>query len=685
MADLDELRDPENLRRAWRWIRSNPDASYKSYFRPLYQRFAIAEDALLDDLADRLRRGVYDPEPPCKIFHPKASGILRPYSLLTVEDQIVYQAAANLIAEKLYPRVVQRYFKQVFGHLYAGKNSTWFYRKWSDGYKAFNDAARDAFAKGYVYAASFDLTACYDSLDHGVLCHFVERLGFGPEFCQKLAEWLEGWTPTDKGIFHNHGIPQGPLSSGLISEVVLSHFDELKLKGVDFRYFRYVDDIRLFAHSEHDLRRLLVSLDLMSKDVGLFPQSGKIEIHRVQNIDDELKSVSTPPETAIVRGFVDQPKLYRRIVELTPGYRIKNPTRFKYLLAHADPSAPLTHRLWKILQKHPETYRSICNYLRRYSKIPRVPAEKLVDVIKSSSLYQSVRAEFVGAADAKLPAPVDVKLARYLRTIWTPRSMHSDLQVAVGRFLIRTGNLTGSQIAYACKAAPSWWTRASLMDAADSTAVSGSVISSVAAAGVTDPGKDASITAAWKAFEAAQVPPGTRRHWNKAAELLLRELGMIAQSTALFCGISHSFSKLDGRIPVANWRALFAARYQQAEFQAVETVAASGVNITGFVNYLDVFDDLLVDALVRADGTIGNYNLGQIGSVLQPTGRFAGKFPATFALVSEVHEKRYQSMASHPLVKRSGRPTKRIPYRFLAKAKRLLLSATNELIAAGFI
>ena len=93
MADLDQLRNSDNLCRAWRWIRSNPDASYKSYFRPLYQHFAVAEEVLLDDLADRLRRDIYEPEPACKLYQPKASGILRPISLLSVEDQIVYQAA----------------------------------------------------------------------------------------------------------------------------------------------------------------------------------------------------------------------------------------------------------------------------------------------------------------------------------------------------------------------------------------------------------------------------------------------------------------------------------------------------------------------------------------------------------------------------------------------------------------
>lgn len=360
MSDVQKLRDLENLRRAWRWIRTNPDPTYKSYFRDLYRNFAAAEDALLADLSERLRREVYTPTAASKLFFPKASGILRPYSLLTVEDQIVYQAAANLIAERLLPRVSHRYYKQVFGHLYAGKNSTWFYRKWSDGYRQFNNSAREAFADGFTFTASFDLTAYYDSLDHGVLRHFLERIGLEPDFCKQLTNWLEKWTATEREIYHNHGIPQGPLASGLVSEVVLSHLDLLKLKGVKFRYLRYVDDVRLFAKVEGDLRRLLVALDLLSKDIGLFPQSAKIGIHEIHDIEEELKSVSNPTETAVVTKHVDQKKLLKRIVQLTPHYSVANHTRFKFLLAHARPNARLTARLWKILQKNPDLYKSIC-------------------------------------------------------------------------------------------------------------------------------------------------------------------------------------------------------------------------------------------------------------------------------------------------------------------------------------
>lgn len=684
MGDLDRLRSIENLQRAWRWVRSSADATYKSYFRHLYRNFAVADEALLADLSDRLRRGVYHPREACKLFFPKASGVLRPYTLLAVEDQIAYQGAVNLIAEKLFPRVKHRYNKQVFGHLYAGKSSTWFYRKWSDGYKAFNDAARIAYSDGFEFTASFDLTACYDSLDHRVLRHFLGRLGLDPDFSQQLTNWLEAWTATNRGIFHNHGIPQGPLPSGLLSEVVLSHFDSLKVRGIDFRYFRYVDDIRLFARSEKELRRLLVELDLLSKDIGLFPQSGKISIHRVRDIEEELKSVSNPAETVIKRNLVDQKRLQRRINELTPRYEIIDQTRFKYLLAHAEPSAALTTRLWRILEKHPELYKSICGYLRRYRKLPRVAADKLVETIRSNALYHSVQAEFVSVADGRLPESQDRVLAGHLRRLWAPGSLQPDLLARVGIYLMRTGHLTPRQVSYVSASARSWWTRATIIDALARDHIAKSAIDNILQKGISDESRDVAATVAWKAFATKSVPAGPRRGWNPSASIMLKELGIIARRPSGYCGVTKSIERLEPRIASLKWKKLLGTHYSQAERQMVEVVALSSTNITAFVNALDVFNDILLDSLFTSDGGIGTYNLGRIGSAVgSTTSRFATKYPATFAYVKEVHDNRYVSMHSHPRVKATGKPTKKISYRFLGKARRLLRAAISELGANG--
>jgi len=213
--------------------------------------------------------------------------------------------------------------------------------------------------------------------------------------------------------------------------------------------------------------------------------------------------------------------------------------------------------------------------------------------------------------------------------------------------------------------------------------VGGTTLNSIVDAGVRDTGKTVALAAAWRGFQMSYVPPGDRAGWNKSAELVLREAGLIRRSSVGHCGITHSFSKLDRRIPALDWSGLFTARYGQAERQAIEAVAASGVNITNFVNLLDVFNDLLLEAVFLADGTIGRYTLGKVGSALNAHSRFATKFPAAFALANEVHDRRYESMASHPLVKRSGKPTMKISYQFLPRAKRLLIAAASELRSAG--
>ena len=108
------------------------------------------------------------------------------------------------------------------------------------------------------------------------------------------------------------------------------------------------------------------------------------------------------------------------------------------------------------------------------------------------------------------------------------------------------------------------------------------------------------------------------------------------------------------------------------------------MNITGFVNLLDVFNDLLLDAVITKDGSVGSYKLGHIGSVLNaPTGKLATKFPKTYALAKEIHDRRYESMASHPLNRKTGKATKRISYKFLPAARKLLRESIAELALSG--
>ena len=679
MGLLKDAYDSANLERAWRWIRSNPDSEYKSYFRHAYSQFALADVALLADLGRRLKRGTYQPSHACKIFYPKRSGILRPYTLLTVEDQIVYQALVNVVAERLFPHVKSRYLTEAFGHLCAGKSSVWFYRKWSDGYAVFNKTARQAFDSGLTFTASFDLTAYYDSLDHGVLRHFLSAIGCDREFCSVLTEYLSRWTATERRMYHNHGIPQGPLGSGLLSEVVLQHFDSNYGDPRRVRYMRYVDDIRLFAATRQELREMIVDLDLLSKDVGLFPQSSKIEIHEVKDIESELKSVSRPPEEAIKRKVVNQDKLRRRLTELSPRFRVVNDTRFKYLLAHASPSSKLNGRLWRILEQRPDLYGCIFRYFRRYVTLPKGVVREILKQIRKRPLYDAVTCGLIATVEDRLLATLRASANNAIKSLWKPRKLPPSLAAHVGSWLLREGLLTPKQCDAVFHRDCDWWVVSRLLEAVSGWHYSTAQITAILNHCLKSESNEVGICAATQIVKRSLTVTAPMADLNRSGAIVLNAFGVIASIPRARCGVADSITALLGnRAPDVKWRKVFGAEYAKAEQQAIWCRAYSRTDMTAFVNALDVFNDWVLSGLYQHDTSIGTYTLGKIGSVLTSTRLKAG-YPAIFSLVSSVHNQRLKSMLSHPTVRNTKRVTGQVRFSYLPVAKRLMVKAFKEL------
>ena len=98
---IEKLITRKNLRLAWRRITSSSDARYKAFFRPILEAYEISYEKNLEDLRQRIKNRVYEPQSPIRFYVPKPSGLQRPLTLLHLEDQIVYQALANLFAEKI--------------------------------------------------------------------------------------------------------------------------------------------------------------------------------------------------------------------------------------------------------------------------------------------------------------------------------------------------------------------------------------------------------------------------------------------------------------------------------------------------------------------------------------------------------------------------------------------------------
>jgi hypothetical protein len=72
MNDLETTFSLANLRRAYKWILSNPDARYKNLFRDSYSAYALASDSNLRRLRQDLLSGHYEASHASKLFFAQA-------------------------------------------------------------------------------------------------------------------------------------------------------------------------------------------------------------------------------------------------------------------------------------------------------------------------------------------------------------------------------------------------------------------------------------------------------------------------------------------------------------------------------------------------------------------------------------------------------------------------------------
>jgi hypothetical protein len=481
-------------------------------------------------------------------------------------------------------------------------------------------------------------------------------------------------------VYHYHGIPQGPLGSGLLSEVVLQHFDSNYGDPKRVRYLRYVDDIRLFAATPRELRQMIVNLDLLSKDVGLFPQSSKIEIHEVTDIEAELKSVSRPPEPAIKRQNVDQSKLQKRLVELSPRFQVSNDTRFKYLLAHAAPSSKLNGRLWKILEQRPDLYDSVFRYFRRYMTLPKSVGQEVIRQIEGKPLYDAMTRGLISTAEGRLPETLRASANDAIKALWKPRGISSSLIAHVGAWLLREGLFTKKQVDGLFSRDCGWWAQCRLLELLDSWQVSPAQTSAILHVGIQSESNEVAVCAATQFIRTGlQVTTGST-NLNRSGALILNAFGAIQTIPRARCGVASSMTSLLGKgAPDVNWRKVFGRKYAQAEKQALWCRAYSLTDMTAFINALDVFNDWLLSRVYEHDSGLGTYTLGKIGSVLNSP-RLKSGYPAILALAASVHNQRSKSMLSHPKARSTGRVTGQVHFNYLPVVKRLMVKAFKELM-----
>jgi len=302
---LEKYFNPENIRLAYYRVNCWTDKMVKD--RVGIRAFGSDLERNAKFLSEKICSGSYKPQRGFKFYVPKASKTLRTKTLLYVEDAIVYQAIANKIAEEVY-EILAEQNSFVFGSVLSPdvvkgeaileetEPNYFFFKFWQSFYKKFTDSRLNCVEKDKVkYKFETDITGFFDCIPHyNLLCKLSDRFGVEDEVLDILSTCLELWSGTCDSATPGVGIPQGPVPSFLIANLILHELDE-QIIAEGFKYYRYMDDICIYGYEEKELVKALVLIDKYLKSNGLSINAKKTSIEPIgaNFLEEELKNIQS--------------------------------------------------------------------------------------------------------------------------------------------------------------------------------------------------------------------------------------------------------------------------------------------------------------------------------------------------------------------------------------------------------
>lgn len=687
-----------NFELAFARIVRGQNKEYKNLFRHLYSSYQLGLRENLLHLINDIKAGRYQPSPATVVFQPKKSGILRPLRLLTLQDQIVYQAIANVIAVAFKTEQDKHAGKRCFGALVSGKNSLFFYQSWKRSYRAFDRAVTKAFNAGNNYVADFDLVSFYELIDHKLLRQVLDQRVKNPEVLELLQRCLEKWTENDKGSCMNHGIPQGPEPSAFLAECFLFSFDALRFR--DVTYLRYVDDIRLMAKDEVRVRRALLNLDIESKQLGLVPQAQKIECRRVAKLDELRKNI--PSHVAAIEATTHVTnatqrrleRIFRRSLRKQGGHwTITDETKFKFSLLRMRPKLQILRRIATLLYQRPDLSWVLASFLRKFPQ-NRDAADALLAGLQRDPTFDASAANYIEAMDVCEPVKGAAKYRRVIQTA-ERRSEEKGLLLKVAAATFR-GRRSGPTDALRLIAKQSHPLAKSLLIHrlfGNSSNAPFKVSDGRALIEAETESQDADL-ARFCANLLIDLWPWTKLTWtptakaNPSVKLLLKALGFRVKGPKKL-GILEQFFTLTQRIEVKmRWRRALGKDWRDAERRCLRLQQLAVGDPTSWVLMLDTFNEVLVKAFsLRHPLTSAAYKKAIPQKQHSPywgnwlnNSAIAKVLPKGITWFREVHDTRVKADLAHAKSKKTGTPTKPVSFGQRDKLKRQAQVAWAELI-----
>ena len=307
----------KNLNQAWKYAKIDIRSDF--VFDVInHEDIKYSIDRILTTLEAQIRSEQYYPVPLLRIEVPKNDHSVRPGTTIPLIDLIVLYAIAQQLAPLLDPLLSDSAYAYRLNPKAGEPNQPLFKDRsesesddkmakkkdseknegneeededdepdfpydWFINWIQFHTQSQKA-SKEHLFAAVTDITAYFENISLSLLretlkenlepdkCEFVDRLFRVLEF------W--DWTPTGN-LPRAIGLPQGNSISSFLSNLYLLNLDRAMLDIVSndsSKYFRYIDDIKLYTSERDEAREALVKLEAVLRTLNLNVQSAKTKI-----------------------------------------------------------------------------------------------------------------------------------------------------------------------------------------------------------------------------------------------------------------------------------------------------------------------------------------------------------------------------------------------------------------------
>lgn len=332
----------------------------------------------------------YAPGETSYIDVPKPTLVLRPGHYIEFTDRIYYQLLINRIAASADAQFCPNDIN--FGFRISSKPSK-FFKDNIENWKNFKKKDSEYFeqnADGLLLET--DITAYFEHIKVESLTGAINRLGADGKVLQKIEDLLMHWA--EDGI----GIPQGNGCSSFLGNVYLDELDKAMISE-GYRYYRFVDDIRIFADDEQTLRRALQRLTQLMRPLNLHLAGGKTRIisneahlEALNQYQDVMESINYSLEMGDhwEEGGVDES--LQEIWQEAVSAKNINKTVFRFCIARfrwIESEFPLDDILEKNLYDAPNID-LVSSYLADYINEERVQKVVIEKLLASEYEYEMI-------------------------------------------------------------------------------------------------------------------------------------------------------------------------------------------------------------------------------------------------------------------------------------------------------